>query len=966
MNRKFLSILLTLCMVFSLLPMQALALTPPVGDDPAFTDTSGHWAEDAIGTWAANGVLNGDSDGEFRPNAPISRAELAAVLNRVIGYTETADIAFTDVPSGAWYYSDVAKLCTAGIMTGDGAGTLRPTANITREEAVVLIARAFDVPENAGNESPFPDAGDISGWASFLVDGMKAAGYISGDSSGRFNPKASITRAEVVTILDSMVSGYYAAAGEYSGDVTGNVVISAADVTLKDMKISGDLYIMEGVGDGDVTLENVEVAGKTFVRGGGPNSLYIKSCTIAELICTKDEIHVVLSGGTKIIVLRSFVEDGNIELLNCTVETVTVMGDGLNLKLDANSAIETLNADADSLTVTGEKGAVIDEANLNGKTAITGDVKVKEAAVNIDGCTIETKPDSTTIKDGVSAEIAGKEQTGGQEPASPAPSGGGGGPVTPAPAYSGHNIPNKTDVPYKTAFAQLALPVEATLSATGGSPVTVSLTWDETSYSAITVGLQTVTASVAAKTGTLPAWAPSEISVTVTVLPMPTPTTLDITFHGFTTAVTEDTIAKGDSGSYALRVKDEHGTIMTQEQLDDAGVTWTIDNSTGGIDITRNNLSVTVSVAAGYAASQYVFTPMLTYTANGGGSRTATVTVATPAPPAQQVAAVSNIHFVVENEGRNGACPTPYVRFTAPSDVSGILCFSVTFTNTVNSEHTASFSTLDATANHLYNFGFFDTVQYLPAGDYEVTVTSIAQGSNQNLNNGATSDYTLSFSSLGSAGEFNSMFVQEAAIIEGIYENFVSLVIDYHYVGALVPDTDLFYIDAYFDGPVTRYAPSSTLSHVDDGKGRLYSNVHFQSGETIDLTMLRVHISRYSLRFDELEKVLYLSASAPIDIFNFALADENGVPVREYLSYHSATTKTATGGTPYDNLNLPESVQLSSNYARNMTVNVQWSSEGYDPSSTAPQTLRGTVIVDPSITYPAWIPEYIETVVTLS
>ena len=114
MKKKLLVMLLCLCMAIFLVPAAAFAA------DTAFSDTSGHWAQSAIETWAGYDVLKG-SDGAFRPNDTITRAELAAVLNRIMGYTAVTDTAaFTDVPADAWYYNNIAKLYAAGIMLGYG------------------------------------------------------------------------------------------------------------------------------------------------------------------------------------------------------------------------------------------------------------------------------------------------------------------------------------------------------------------------------------------------------------------------------------------------------------------------------------------------------------------------------------------------------------------------------------------------------------------------------------------------------------------------------------------------------------------------------------------------------------------------------------------------------------------------------------------------------------------------------
>ena len=82
----------------------------------SFTDISGHWAEENIRKAAAQGLINGYPDGTFRPNAPITRAEAMAIVNRVLGRKPDADhllrnmITFIDnMDTNAWYYEDVQE-----------------------------------------------------------------------------------------------------------------------------------------------------------------------------------------------------------------------------------------------------------------------------------------------------------------------------------------------------------------------------------------------------------------------------------------------------------------------------------------------------------------------------------------------------------------------------------------------------------------------------------------------------------------------------------------------------------------------------------------------------------------------------------------------------------------------------------------------------------------------------------------
>ena len=261
MKRRYIrNCVLSLFLVFCLISVWTCGNVQAV----AFSDTKSHWAETAINEWSSYGILNGYEDGTFQPNGNITRAEMATVLDRVFCYQTTGDIVFADVSNGMWYAEPIYHLAAAGVMQGDGVNAY-PQNNITREEAIVLIARAFGVAESDAAIS-YPDAADISSWAIGYIRAMTANGYIQGDENGRCNPKNSLTRAEAVTILNNMVDALYPTsntpyAGTWTGDSNGHTIVSAGEgITLKNMTISGDLIITENV-TGEVVLENVTVNG---------------------------------------------------------------------------------------------------------------------------------------------------------------------------------------------------------------------------------------------------------------------------------------------------------------------------------------------------------------------------------------------------------------------------------------------------------------------------------------------------------------------------------------------------------------------------------------------------------------------------------------------------------------------------------------------------------------------------------
>ena len=168
--------------------------------------------------WEATGVpdmLNGDdhyayvvgySDGTVRPNANISRAEVATIFFRLLKSdirdgNLTADNEFSDVSDGQWHNKAVSTMAKLGIVKGRRADRFDPDASITRAEFAAICARFNTKPvENSGSFS------DISGhWAENEIERAAAFGWISGYPDGTFRPDARITRAEAMTMINRVL-----------------------------------------------------------------------------------------------------------------------------------------------------------------------------------------------------------------------------------------------------------------------------------------------------------------------------------------------------------------------------------------------------------------------------------------------------------------------------------------------------------------------------------------------------------------------------------------------------------------------------------------------------------------------------------------------------------------------------------------------------------------------------------------
>ena len=217
--------------------------------DSAFSDVGGHWAENEINKWSEKEIIVGN-EGRFEPDAEITRAETATIINRIMNYQTASENVFLDLTDD-WYKEAVLKAAADNVIIGY-EGYARPNDPVTREEAFVMLARALRIDPSDG-DTDFTDDADISDWAKGYVYSMYQKGYISGFEDGSFRPDAHMTKAYAVKLIDNIIKGFYNKPGTYSETADGLVVINTSGVTLNNMQIK-ELLLTQGVGDGKVTL----------------------------------------------------------------------------------------------------------------------------------------------------------------------------------------------------------------------------------------------------------------------------------------------------------------------------------------------------------------------------------------------------------------------------------------------------------------------------------------------------------------------------------------------------------------------------------------------------------------------------------------------------------------------------------------------------------------------------------------
>ncbi|MDF2662561.1 MAG: S-layer domain protein, partial [Paenibacillus sp.] len=172
----------------------------------SFPDVAAHWARKEIELLASMRVVQGRGDAGFDPNGSITRAELAALLTRVLGLEASASeiSAFRDV-TGGWYMEPVAAASAAGLVTGYEDGSFRPNAQVTRQEIAVMLLRALRLigaPLAAGTDgTTFADQADIPDWAAEAVSQAAGLDITEGDETGSFRPADPASRAEASVML---------------------------------------------------------------------------------------------------------------------------------------------------------------------------------------------------------------------------------------------------------------------------------------------------------------------------------------------------------------------------------------------------------------------------------------------------------------------------------------------------------------------------------------------------------------------------------------------------------------------------------------------------------------------------------------------------------------------------------------------------------------------------------------------
>ena len=487
------------------LALTATMIVPSVPAMAAPSDIAGHWAESVITQWQSKGLIQGYEDGTFKPGNTITRAEFVTLMNNAKGFWSEGSINFSDVKNGSWFYSAVARAVAAGYVKGYSDGSFKPNNTITRAEAAVMIANTAKLSANEAGAYRFTDIGSIPAWARGSVGAVVAAGYMTGYPDGSFDANASISRAEAVSSLNRMLGGTAYQPTQPTTPTTDttkttsdDVVIEDKGTTLKNQTVDGNVTIAKSVGNGDVTLRNVTIKGDLIVKGGGSNTVTLEDVDVrGKVRLLKEGVHLHLAGDTDI---RKLLIDLAARITQSSsykdeIDEIILAGDGdLNktTRIDVpakqlrieNQADLILGGDVEKLIVDEDakgaeieikKGTTVNELNTDAKIKLTGKGRIDLLDVSASGVTFDKNLNirKTDTSNGATApKENGSTSTGGNSGGS---SGGSSG--TASKEITGAEKVTR-DVPYGTSAddALAAIPKTVTLKLKGGSTTTTTVT----------------------------------------------------------------------------------------------------------------------------------------------------------------------------------------------------------------------------------------------------------------------------------------------------------------------------------------------------------------------------------------------------------------------------------------------------------------------------------------------------------
>lgn len=168
------------------------------------------WAQDAVNKLSSIGVINGVGEGKFAPDATSKRGDFMVMLTKVLGVTGTPSTSFADVPANKYYANAVNLAKDLGLANGVGDNKFNPEAPITRQDMMVLTAKALEVvgydvtSTDVSVLDKYADSNKIADYAKPYVAFLIENGLVNGTSNTTVDPTANMTRAQMAVLMSNL------------------------------------------------------------------------------------------------------------------------------------------------------------------------------------------------------------------------------------------------------------------------------------------------------------------------------------------------------------------------------------------------------------------------------------------------------------------------------------------------------------------------------------------------------------------------------------------------------------------------------------------------------------------------------------------------------------------------------------------------------------------------------------------
>lgn len=336
--------------------------SPAVAQATAFSDVSqNYWAEDFISSLVNQGIIAGFPDGTFRPDAPVTRSQFAAMLQKAFQSNKTrSSINFSDVSSGYWAAPAIDNAYEMGFLSGYPGGMFKPEQNIPREQVLVSLANGLNY-RPSGNVNTvldyYSDAASISNFArSPIAAATEKQMVVDYPTLTNLNPTRNATRAEVAAFL------YQALVSEGRASTISSQYIVAQEPVATNYRIPAGTTIPVTYKEEKILLAKDESA---EVILNVANNITTSNGTI--LIPSGSQVKGMLqptANGTQFVAQQLILTNGTTVDLGATSNVVTTtetVTKGTNVKtLVRNAALGTAAAAAIS-AITGDKAIATEE-----------------------------------------------------------------------------------------------------------------------------------------------------------------------------------------------------------------------------------------------------------------------------------------------------------------------------------------------------------------------------------------------------------------------------------------------------------------------------------------------------------------------------------------------------------------------------------------------------------------------------